>query len=556
MTDDRRQKRTLFLISVGLVLATLVAYEPIRHNDFVSYDDDEYITNNPNIKKGITWDSVIWAFTTPHFYMWHPLTTLSHILDCQLFGLNPLGHHLVNLIIHIINALLLFWILSNITGSTWASAFVAAAFALHPIQVESAAWAAERKTVLSGLFWFLTIAAYTLYARRPGIGRYILLFGIYGLCIMTKPVVVTLPFVLLLLDYWPLNRFQISDCRFSISNWQSAIGNRQFLRLLYEKIPLLVLSAICSIITVAAQKQSHAVASLTDWPVHMRVINALGNYFNYTVKILYPKGLAALYPLPLTEKMTIDAALLAVMGVVILLVLWGRGRPWLVVGLLWYLGTLVPVLGLVQSGMQSMADRYAYLPSIGLFIVLAWGAKEVFSKIRYSKLMIASGTAAVLTAMILLTRIQVGYWRDSGTLYKRAIDVTKNNVVMLTYYGYYLSKQGKHEEGMRYLKEADRIRPDVILVREQIGMVLVAQNKSDEAISYITETLQKADNWPRTYILYVCLGLAYEQKGNLPMAEMNYKKALELKHDSTAAQKGLASVQAKQRQKTDAPASP
>jgi tetratricopeptide (TPR) repeat protein len=313
-----------------------------------------------------------------------------------------------------------------------------------------------------------------------------------------------------------------------------------------------VLSAASSIITFVVQKQGGALISSKIWPLYIRIINAVGCYFNYAAKIIYPRNLAVLYPLP--EKMRTDAALMAVMGAAILLTVWGRGRRWLVVGLLWYLGTLVPVLGLVQAGMQIMADRYTYLPSIGLFIIIAWGSEEIFSRragMRYSRLISASGTVAVSIVMIFLTRTQVGYWRDSGTLYKQAIDVTKDNFIMLGNYGYYLSTQGKHEEGMRYLKEANRIRPDAMFVRENICVVLLAQNKFDEATSYITETLQKADNWPETYKLYCGLGLAYEQKGNLLLAEMNYKKALELKHDYTPAQNGVMSVQAKQRRKTE-----
>jgi tetratricopeptide (TPR) repeat protein len=353
--------------------------------------------------------------------------------------------------------------------------------------------------------------------------------------LMSKPMVVTLPFVLLLLDYWPLDRFQ---------NFKAS-----FFKLVYEKIPLFALSAASCVITFAAQQHDQAVVSLSRWPLHIRIVNAIGSYFNYAVKIIYPKDLAVLYPLP--DKITADAALMAITGIAILLIAFGRGRRWLAVGLFWYLGTLVPVLGLVQTGMQIMADRYTYLPSIGLFIIMAWGAEEILSKARYSRIISASGATAALIVIILLTRIQAGYWRDSGTLYKHTLAVTKNNFIISGNYGYYLATQGKYEEGMKHLMEAHRIRPNDMFVRENICVVLLDQNKNDEAIKYLTETLQKANNWPETYKLYCGLGLAYERKGELSAAQTNYKKALELKPDYTPAQNGLASVLAKQKQGTD-----
>jgi Tfp pilus assembly protein PilF len=544
MTTGFKKRQVLFLISAALVAATLVAYEPIRHNDFINYDDNRYITENPNVMKGITRDSVIWAFTHPHFHMWHPLTTLSHMLDCQLFGLNPFWHHLVNLLLHIVNVLLLFWILTNLTDSMWPSAFVAAVFALHPLQVESVAWAAERKTVLSGLFWFLTIAVYIWYTKRPRTGRYILLFAAYALCIMTKPIVVTLPLVLLLLDYWPLRRVKWEH---HIETLPLGESDRQGIsagRLIIEKIPLLALSAILSVITFTAQQRGGVVTPLQVWPLHMRVINALGCYFNYIVKMLYPKDLAVLYPLP--ERMTIDAAALAVISVVVLLALWGRGRRWLVVGLLWYLGTLVPVSGLVQAGPQIMADRYTYLPSIGVFLIIAWGAVEIFSKIRYSRVILSSGAAAALIAMVLLTRIQVSYWRDSPTLFEQTLAVTKNNYIIHNNYGAYFFLQRQYDEAIRHFKEATRICPAHLTARQNLCLALLAQGKLDEAITCLTEALQERNDWPNMEEMYNKLGCAYEQKGNLALAEINYRKALMLKPDYEIARNNLASLLARQ----------
>ncbi|MGA2092463.1 MAG: glycosyltransferase family 39 protein [Sedimentisphaerales bacterium] len=567
MTETLK-KHQLLLICLTLTVATLIAYEPIRHNDFVEYDDYKYITENPNVQTGLTQESINWAFTSFHASNWHPLTWLSHMLDYQLYGLKPMGHHITNLLLHIANTLLLFWLLQKMTGSTpstsspddgireqasslqagaiWKSAFVAAAFALHPVHVESVAWAAERKDVLSTFFWMLTILAYVRYIEKPGIDRYILIILAFAMGLMSKPMVVTLPFVLLVLDYWPLERIgrQMTD--------DGGQQKKTIRRLIIEKIPLFAMSAASCVITFIAQKSGGTMPNLTAWPWYARVVNALGTYFNYMVKILYPTKLGVLYPFE--GHLSIQAALVTILGAALILYYWGRGRRWLVAGLLWYLGTLVPVIGLVQVGAQRMADRYTYIPSIGIFIIISWGMEEIVSgtpAIRYKKIALASIAAAVTIAMIFLTRTQVGYWQDSGKLFKRTIDVTKNNCSMFVYYGNYLYSHGRHEEGMQFITEASRLCPDDLLIRHNMCTVLLEQNKTDEAIDYLTETLKKARNWPEAYKLYCMLGLAYERKGELSAAQTNYKKALELKSDYTPAQNGLASVLAKRRQRTE-----
>jgi tetratricopeptide (TPR) repeat protein len=541
MNDKSRQKSTLLLIIAGLILATVIAYEPVRHNDFVAYDDNKYITENPNVKGGLTQESIHWAFTSFHASNWHPLTWLSHMLDCQLYDIRPLGHHITNLLLHIANTLLLFWLLQKMTGAIWKSAFVAAAFALHPVHVESVAWAAERKDVLSTFFWMLTILAYVRYIEKPGIGRYMLIIPAFAIGLMSKPMLVTLPLVLLLLDYWPLERFTAEHA-------ETAERKNIIKKLIEEKIPLFVMSAGSCIITFIAQKSGEAMPNLAAWPWHARIVNALGSYFNYVVKILYPTKLAVLYPFE--GHLSIQAALVTILGAVLILYYWGRGKRWLVAGLLWYLVTLIPVIGLVQVGRQMMADRYTYIPSIGIFIIISWGIEEIVSGakvIPYKKIVLASLAVAATIAMIFLTRIQVSYWQDSGKLFKRAIDITKYNCNMIVGYGNYLYSQGKREEGNQFIAEASRICPDDIFIRQDMCAVLLEQNKIDEAINYITETLKKAGNWPETYKLYCMLGLAYEQKGNLFLAETNYRKSLELKPDYIPAQNGLASVQAKQK---------
>jgi Tfp pilus assembly protein PilF len=541
VAPEHSQNRIRFIISIGIVIASLVAYEPIRRNGFVDYDDPRYITENPNVTGGITRDSIIWAFTKLYAANWHPLTWLSHMVDCQLFGLNPVGHHITNLLIHVVNSLLLFLLLWKTTAAIWRSAFVAAAFALHPIHVESVAWAAERKDVLSGLFWMLTILAYVHYVKRPNVGRYMLVILAFVMGLMSKPMVVTLPFVLLLLDYWPLQRNPQDTRSAETGPFRKPGGLPRWL--VIEKIPLFVLSAASCVITFIAQKNSQAVVTLTNWPLYVRIINALSCYYNYVAQMLYPKGLAVLYPAP--DRLFINSAAAAVMGVVVLLVLWGRGRRWLVMGLLWYLGTLVPVIGLVQVGAQIMADRYTYIPSIGVFIIIAWGAEEIFSKKHLPKAVLASAAAIVIVAMVLTTRVQTGYWQDTATLFKRAITVTKNNYTMLNNYGAYLCAQGNFEEGLRYSEEALRIYPNFIPAQSNICAGLLAQKKVDDAISCYNETLQRAKDLPDAYKLHFGLGLAYVRKGNLDLAEINFKKALTLRPDFVPAQNGLASVLAR-----------
>jgi tetratricopeptide (TPR) repeat protein len=536
-----KQRHILFLISAALVAAIAIAYEPMRHSDFVELDDNKYVTENPNVTGGITRDSVIWAFTKTYASNWHPLTWLSHMADCEIYGLNPAGHHITNVLIHIANSLLLFWVLRKMTDATWRSAFVAAAFALHPLHVESVAWVAERKDVLSGLFWMLTMAAYVRYVERPNIQRYLLVLLAFVMGLMSKPMVVTLPFVLLLLDYWPLERL----------NWGRPPAEKTVPlgRLLAEKVPLLLLSAILSVITFTAQKNT--IADPQVWPLSARIMSAGGCYLNYIVKMAYPKNLAVLYP-P-SGMPTIDAAVLAVMGAAILLVLWRRGRRWLVVGLLWYLGTFVPAIGIIQVGPQIMADRYTYLPSIGVFIIVAWGATEIFAKLPRPKPALAAAGVAAVLAMTVATRIQAGYWQNSATLFGRTIAVTKNNFLIHNNYGLYLSRQGRYDEAIEHFKEAVRIYPLYLTARQNIYLAFREQGKFDEVIAWLTEELKERKDWPNVHEMYNGLGMAYEHKGNLTLAEQNYRMALSIKPDYEMARNNLASMLSKQG-KTPGPA--
>jgi protein O-mannosyl-transferase len=476
------QKQIIFLISAAIAITTLVAYEPIRHNGFVNYDDTGYILDSTQVKSGITWESLGQAFTKPHYYMWHPLTTISNMLDYEFFGLNPTGHHLVSVAIHIVNALLLFWILTNITGTIWGSAFVAAVFALHPLQVESVAWAAERKTVLSGLFWLLTMAAYIRYARKPGFGRYLVVLLVFGLCIMTKPVVVMLPFALLLLDYWPLDRFlwghQAGVTKNGKMNQKSAVW------LIIEKIPLLAMSVFLSVMTFVSQKQGGGVPALDMIPLDCRVANMFLSYIRYIGTLIWPSGLAVYYPysfVTLYDFWTVTCAILFIMLTVVIVYCVGRRKKYAVVGWLWYVGTLVPMIGLVQSGGQAMANRYMYISMLGLLIIITFAANDFIAGRLRLKIVAAILAAVLFSALVILTRIQVGHWQNSITLYDYALKVTQNNALVENNYGSLLFETDRLDEAVSHLNKALSIVPNMPSAQDNLGRVYLKQGKLNEA---------------------------------------------------------------------------
>lgn len=497
-----RNKHYLFLIYVALALATIIAFEPVRHNDFVNYDDQRYVTENPHVKAGITRESVVWAFTTPHFGMWHPLTSISNMLDCQLFGLDPFWHHLTNVLFHLANTLLLFGILKSMTGTVWSSAFVAAVFALHPLNVESVAWLAERKNVLSGFFWILTIAAYTRYAEHPSIGKYLLVVSIFSLGLMAKPTVVTLPFALLLLDWWPLGRFQLGS-----QSPNKALPQCESVKVRYqksstwplvkEKIPLFILAAVLSVITFFTQQSVGAVFPVKHLPLDSRIANALVSYIRYIGKMIYPSSLAVFYPHPI-DRLPLWQPIVCFMILAVVsagIIYKARSRNYLAMGWLWYLGTLVPVIGLVQVGEQAMADRYTYLPSIGIYIMVAWGAAELLAKWRYRKTGLGLTACIVLAALLICTLTQVRYWQNNLTLFGHAVAVTENNYIMHNDYGAALHRKGRLDEALTQYKESLRIAPQYSRAQNNLGVVYLLKGKTEQAIACWNEALKyKPDN--------------------------------------------------------------
>ncbi len=429
---------------------TLAFYNPIGHNQFIEFDDSAYVVANPEVQQGVTWDTVKWAFTTFHAGYWHPLTWLSHAVDCQLFHLNPAGHHYVNLLLHAINAVLLFLLLRSATGSTAASFVAAGLFALHPVNVESVAWAAERKNVLSMFFFLLAMLAYNRYARTGRRSLYLSVIVLFALGLMAKPQIVTLPFVLLLWDYWPLQRMAAE-----VDGFPKPCPSRSFRLLLAEKIPLFLLAAADSLVIVMAQRAGHAVrtASEVSWPA--RLENAVVSYVRYLGEAFWPFRLAPMYPrsahpLPLWQVAGAAALLIALSG----LVLHRRERRYLTVGWLWFLGTLVPMIGIVTVGEQAMADRFAYIPFIGLFVAVVWTLDSLTSQLRMARVCGAVAALAALLVSGCLTYRQLGYWRDDETLWRYTLSVTDDNYMAHNNLAFALAHTGQTDEAIAHFRAA------------------------------------------------------------------------------------------------------
>ena len=566
-------KNISLLVYGFLVITALAAYWPVLKCEFVKYDDDKYVTENPNVRRGITYESVIWAFATPHYHMWHPLTSLTHLLDYQLFGLNPIWHHLTSLLFHIASTLLLFGILKRMTAAVWPSLFVAAAFALHPLNVESVAWVSERKNVLSTFFWMLTIAAYIRYTDRSCLGRFLLVVLVFALATMTKPIVVTLPFVLLLLDYWPLGRLQLkrfSDEQDLTQTESEQVDGRRvpLWRLLVEKIPLFVLIGALSAVTYIAQQRGGVMSGWGNVPLKYRCTNALVSYVAYISKMVWPSRLAVFYPHPF-NKLSIwqVAASALVLLVVSVAVLWfARSRKYLTVGWLWYLGILVPVIGLVQVGSQAMADRYTYLPFIGLFIMIAWGLYDLLANWPYRRIALGASALAVLLALAICTRLQLRHWRNNRALFEHAISVTDDNFVMNNNYANVLKDMGQVEQAISHFYKALRIRPNSPEIYNNLGNALRRVDRYDEAIRCYKKALELKPGFPQAHYNLAIellrqgkidegieqyrlalrfrpghaetlsnLGFALAQKGSFPEAIEYYNKALEREPDNVIA---------------------
>lgn len=514
------------MICLFLVLMTFAVYWQVRNHEFIGYDDDGYVTENPRVQNGLTLKNIIWAFKSTHKSNWHPLTWLSHMLDVQLFGMNPGRHHMTSVLFHMLNSLLLFAVFNRMTGKLWQSGFVAAMFALHPLHVESVAWVAERKDVLSTFFGMLTLWSYARYAERPDMNRYLPVIGFFVLSLMAKPMLVTLPFVLLLLDYWPLRRAKIRSTDDDARNLQP---RPLVFLLIWEKTPLFFLSLASCFATFFVQKIGGAIGTFDTHPFFVRVSNTLVSYTKYIQKMIWPDNLAVLYPYPTSIYWwQITGAFVLLAAITFLAIRYLRKLPWFAVGWFWYMGTLIPVIGLVQVGVQARADRYTYFPLIGLFIIVAWGFPQLVDKWRHKTKLVFTILTTLFPILIATSWIQARYWQNSITLFRRTLDVTSANFVIQNNLGFELALQGRTDDAIKHYKEALSINPDFEMAYINLGKALLSQGKLDKSVNYYRALLAVKPNYTG---IHHNLGIILLRKGEIDNAIFHFREALRIRYD-------------------------
>ena len=529
-------------VCIFLAAIIWVVFGQTLGHEFVNFDDNDYVYENPTVTRGLSLKGVEWAFTHIVEFNWHPLTIMSHMLDCRLYGLNAGGHHLTNILLHTATAILLFLVLRRMTGFLWRSAFVAAVFAVHPLRVESVAWVSERKDVLSGLFFMLTLWAYARYVRHPfSLGRYLSVMFLFALGLLSKPMVVTLPFVLLLLDYWPLNRFAPLTLAPAVTGNGDSMKNHSVpWRLILEKIPLLVLAGAACVATMVAQKDI-----IISAPLALRIGNAMVSYVVYLCMMLCPVGLAVLYPYPEDGlpgwEITLAVMLLA--GISCGVFLRRQKEPYLLIGWLWYLEMLIPAIGLVQSGLRAYADRYTYLPQIGLYLLLTWAVADLCAGWRYRRVVLGGGATIILVALIFCARVQTSYWRNSESLWTHTLACTSDNYIVHNSLGYTLLQKGNVDEAIAHFQKAVQIKPGYVEAYYNAGNALLQKGNVDEAITYYQKALQIIPDYTKACYN---LGNALLQKGNVDEAIVYYQKALENHPDYAEAHNNLGNALLKQ----------
>ena len=519
----------VFGVCICLALLTWAVFGQTLRHDFVNYDDPRYVYQNTRITNGLNIAGIAWAFTHIHAENWHPLTTITHMLDCQLYGLRAGGHHSTNVLLHTIGVILLFIVLRQMTGAFWQSAFVATVFAVHPLHVESVAWIAERKDVLSGVFFMLTLLAYLHYTRAPSIGRYLTVALVVALGLMSKPMLVTLPFVLLLLDYWPLGRFETH---------RSNTG-RRLLQLVLEKIPLIALSAVSSIVTFLAQRG--AIGWTEQLPMSARISNALVAYVIYIRQMFWPARLAVFYPHPENRLpvLEISLAFIVLVGITAAAFVFRKKAPYFMTGWLWYLGMLVPVIGLVQVGWQGHADRYTYLPQIGLYIAVTWGVTDLTHSWRFQRMGLGVAALIVVGALSWRGRLQTSYWRDSETLFTHALAVTSNNDVALNNLGIIFLDKGQLDDAISKLQAAIDLRPENAPAHDNLAKALLKKGQVTEAMVHYRKFLELE---PASVEARNTLGTALIQQGHVREAMDLWQESLAIQPENGNAASNLAWV--------------
>ena len=524
-------RKHVYLIIICFIVVSGISFSPIAGNEFISFDDNLYLTENNHIQTGLSFENIKWAWTAVVVSNWHPLTLLSHMLDWSLFGNHAGGHHLVSLFWHIGTVILLFLFLYKTTHNIWPSAFAAAFFALHPLRVESVAWASERKDVLSLFFGMASIYAYAFYAEKTKVSRYCLCLVFFLLSLMSKPMLVTLPFVLLLLDYWPLGRWQTQD-----NSLKPAA------KLVLEKIPFILISIVSSIITLWAQNKSGALVKTDSIPFDARFSNAIFSYFAYLEKIFWPANLAVYYPyemsLPLWKVMS-AGLIITFLTVAVLYSL--RKIPFLFVGWLWYLGTLIPVIGLIQVGSQAMADRYTYLPSIGISIILAWGTAHLIKNKNIRRKVVLPTAIALLAVLMILTFQQCGYWKNSVMLFRHALNVTKNNDKMHHNLGTHFYKEGKFREALDQFSHAIKINSNYLSLNSR-GVIYARAGMYQQALSDFNKSISLM---PNNVNAHYNRGLTYDKIEKYQLAIGDFNKVISLKSDYVDAYNSRGIVYAK-----------
>ncbi|HVN05235.1 MAG TPA: tetratricopeptide repeat protein [Bryobacteraceae bacterium] len=509
-TQLTRSGRRPILIAAALVILVFAVFGRTVGDKFIYYDDDYYVTRNPIVQRGLTLDGISWALTTADYFYWHPVSWMSHMLDCEIYGLQPAGHHFTNVVIHALTTVMVFAALFGLTGAVWRSALAAALFAIHPLRVESVAWIAERKDLLAGFFWFACILAYTAYARRPSWKRYLWVAALFVLGLMSKPVTVTLPLVLLLLDYWPLGRF--------------SPANRA--RLVFEKVALLPFSAASGVLTYIGQKRMGATQTLGPISLVTRLENAILSYAAYLGKTFWPRRLALLYPYDKHLALPAVLAAAALLAAITVFVIVMRTRaPFLPVGWFWFLGVLVPMIGIVQVGGQSMADRFTYIPSVGLVVMLVWGAWWLLGGSKRGSQVAIASAVLLIPALAAATWFELGMWKDSVTLLRHTVEVTKDNAAAIHNLAYALAAEGRFQEAVPYYRESLRLDPGNARGYYNLGLALASLQEPDEAVKCFREAARQA---PRYAEARYSLGAVLLQLGRTAEARGELQAALHL----------------------------